>query len=128
MCGQGAGLKHVRVIGKFRPNDGLRYGVLPPCGASQISSFFSFFSVSISDLIMPPPPTTTVYFFTSKITESDNYEETFRTLVNTLVSVEATLVVMSSDGSYNLGILTKEKILETAQELFEEYGGNGSWL
>ena len=70
---------------------------------------------------MPPPPTTTVYFFTSKITESDNYEETFRTLVNTLVSVEATLVVMSSDGSYNLGILTKEKILETAQELFKKY-------
>ena len=73
---------------------------------------------------MPPPPKTTVYFFTSKITESDNYEETFRTLVNTLVSVEATLIVVLSDGSCDLGILTKEKILETAQELFKKYAND----
>ena len=74
---------------------------------------------------MPPPRTTTVYLHTAKM-EQANYEETFRTLVNTLVSDEAIFIVVLSDGTKNCGVLTKEKILSTAEDLFRIYDGNDS--
>ena len=72
---------------------------------------------------MPPPRTTTVYLHTAKM-EQANYEETFRTLVNTIVPVEAIFIVVMSDGTRNLGILTKERILSTAEDLFGIYNAD----
>ena len=72
---------------------------------------------------MPPPRTTTVYLHTAKM-EQANYEETFRTLVNTIVPVEAIFIVVMSDGTRNLGILTKERILSTAEDLFGIYAND----
>jgi hypothetical protein len=73
---------------------------------------------------MPPPRTTTVYLHTAKMAEQANYEETFRTLVNTIVPVEAIFIVVMSDGTRNLGILTKERILSTAEDLFGIYNAD----
>lgn len=70
---------------------------------------------------MPPPRHTTVYFHTVKLFEQANYAETFRTLVNTLVTDEAIFIVVLSDGTKNCGVLTKEKILSTAEDLFGIY-------
>ena len=75
---------------------------------------------------MPPPRTTTVYLHTAKMAEQADYEEIFRTLVNTVVTDEAIFIVVLSDGNRNLGILKKERILTTARDLFAIYANDSS--
>ena len=60
---------------------------------------------------------TTVYFHTAKMT-NPHYEETFRKLVEALVTDEATFVVVMDDAERHCGVTTKAKMLATAEGLF----------
>ena len=62
----------------------------------------------------------TVFFHTSKLFEQGKrYEEIFRNLVEALVSDTARFVVVMSDKTADCGVVTKEKILSTAEGLFK---------
>ena len=69
---------------------------------------------------MNTPKKITVYLHTEKMYQA-YYAETFRMMVEALVSDKAIFIVVLSDSTMNCGMATKEKILSGAEGLFKIY-------
>ena len=69
---------------------------------------------------MSSPKNITVFIHTSKMRDP-NYEKTFRLMTEALVTDKAKFVVVLSDGEMHCGVVSKEKILSTAEGLFKIY-------
>ena len=70
---------------------------------------------------MSTPKNITVFLHTSKMESVQNYEETFLRITEALVTDKAKFVVVMSDREMDCGVLSKQKILSTAEDLFKIY-------